>query len=92
MLPIRVPDEAKQRHAPCRLVRMGPPKGVSDEDCGTAEMLRTDEYEPTFGAPAHHAYYKPTPDELAVLNAGGYLELTQIGATVQPFALNVVGA
>lgn len=90
MIPIPVPDEAKQRLAPCRLVRWGPPEGVSDEDCGTVEMIASETTRETFGTLSHFAFFKPTPDELAVLQAGGVLELCQIGAAVQPFALNVV--
>jgi hypothetical protein len=92
VVPITIPDEAKQRLAPCRLVRWRAPDGVSEEDCGTVEMVTSETTRSTFGTISHFAFFKPTPEELAVLNAGGYLELCQIGAAVQPFALNVVGA
>jgi hypothetical protein len=88
--PIRVPDEAKVRLAPCRLVRWGPPEGVSDEDCGTVEMLASTSTRSTYGTISHFAFFKPTADELKALQDGAVLELCQIGAAVQPFALNVV--
>jgi hypothetical protein len=37
MNPIPVPDNVKAGRPDHRLVSMGPPRGVSDDDCGTAE-------------------------------------------------------
>jgi hypothetical protein len=90
VIPIPVPDEAKaERGAECDLVQMRPPEGVTEEDCGTAEMLLGRGPYQGFHGRGQFAYFRPTADELAVLNAGGYLELCQIGRVVQPFALNV---
>lgn len=93
MIPIQVPDEAKaERGGQCNVVDMRPPQGVSDTDCGTAQMLVGTRPEPAFGTRANFAYFRPSAEELAVLAAGGYLELCLIGAAVQPFALNVCPA
>jgi hypothetical protein len=93
VIPIPVPDEAKaERGGECDIVDMRPPEGVSDADCGTAQMLLERSSFPGFTGRGQFAYFRPTPDELAVLNAGGYLEMCQIGRVVQPFALNVLPA
>jgi hypothetical protein len=89
MIPIPVPDEAKAERLDCRLVAMGPPRGVSDDDCGTVEMLIGGQPLPGFTGRAQYAYYRPTPEELEQLLAGGFLELCQIGNVVQPFSLAV---
>lgn len=89
MEPIPVPDTAKATRPSYRLVSMGPPRGVSDEVCGTVEML----IEPTAGYPgvgrAQYAYYRPSPVECAQLARGGFLEMAQYGDVVQPFSLVV---
>lgn len=35
------------------------------------------------------AYFKPSKEELELLNAGGFIEMNQVGTVVQPFALSV---
>lgn len=68
---------------------MGPPRGVSDQDCGTAAMLVSPEGDAIPGYPAkrHYAYFRPTPAELERLKNGGFLEMVQYGHMVQPFGL-----
>jgi len=98
MIPIPVPDEARTARPDCRAVSMGPPPGVSDEDCGTVEMLiappptRLDHSDiPGFGGRAQYAYYRPTPEELDLLRDGGFIEFAQYGQVVQPFSAAVWG-
>jgi hypothetical protein len=90
MTPVRVPDLARQARPLTELILMGPPPGVSDDDCGTVQMLVTNEVLPRIGR-AHYAYFRPTDEELAALNQGAYLELALYGAGVQPFGLVVQG-
>jgi hypothetical protein len=90
MNPIRVPDSAKASRPWCRVVSMGPPAGVSDDDCGTVEMLVAPVETASRGiGRGQYAYFRPTPAELATLNAGGFIEFAQYGDVVQPFGAAV---
>lgn len=90
MNPTTVPESAKAAHPDHRTVSMGPPRGVSDDDCGTAEMLiGSRPAMPGFEGRDQFAFFKPTEADLAVLNAGGYLVMNQLGTVVQPFSLGV---
>jgi predicted RNase H-like HicB family nuclease len=87
---IPVPEAARVGRPECEFVRMGPPPGVRDEDCGTAEMLVSPPGRiPGFGGRANYAYFRPTPEELEQLKAGGFIELAQYGSVVQPFGMAV---
>lgn len=93
MNPTTVPESAKRAHPNHQLVDMGPPRGVSDTDCGTAQMLLGDvRAMPGFDGRDQLAFFKPTAADLATLNAGGYLVLNQLGHVVQPFSLGVWAA
>jgi hypothetical protein len=89
VIPIPVPDEAKRARGDCQLVDMGRPRGVPEDECGSAEMLIGGRLLTGFAGRAQYAYFKPSADELAQLNAGGFLEMCQIGTVVQPFSLVV---
>ena len=90
MNPIRVPESAKSAHPTHVLIDMGPPSGVSDDDCGTAQMLLgTKPAMPGFAGRDQLAFFKPSEADLALLNAGGYLVMNQLGTIVQPFSLGV---
>lgn len=87
MEPIAVPEAARAGRPDCQFVRMGPPRGVKDEDCGTAEMLvSTGQRIPGFSGRGHYAYYRPSPEELELLADGGFIEFAQYGSVVQPFS------
>lgn len=89
MIPIPVPDVAKRGRPECRLVDMGRPAGVPEEECGSAQMLIGGRPLTNFAGREQFAYFRPTASELAILNAGGFLEMCQIGTVVQPFSLSV---
>ncbi len=89
MNPIAVPASARAGRPECQLVDMGPPPGVSDEDCGTLQMLISGQTLLGFPGRAQYAYFRPSPAELELLNAGGFLEMCQLGQVVQPFSLAV---
>lgn len=92
MNPVPVPPEARIDRPDCSHARMGPPPGVSDDDCGTVEML----LEPVTtlhpgGIPrGQYAYFQPSAEELEQLQAGGYIEVAQYGLSVQPFGARIV--
>lgn len=85
-----VPESAKRAHPNHVVVDMGPPPGVSDDDCGTAQMLLGREPAmPGFNGRDQLAYFKPSAADLEVLNAGGLLVMNQLGQVVQPFSVSV---
>ena len=86
MNPISVPPAAVAGRPECQLVNMGPPRGVSDDDCGTAQMLiQPHGHQPAGIGRGNYAYFRPTPAELEQLAAGGFIEIAQYGDVVQPF-------
>lgn len=91
MTPIPIPDEALATRPDCRSVSMGPPRGVSNDDCGTAAMLISDVNNDIPGYPARrqYVYFRPSEDELETLRNGGFIEFCQYGHTVQPFSAEI---
>lgn len=90
MIPIPVPENVKAGRPSGRITQMGPPQGVSDEDCGTAEMLiEASNAIPGYPARSNYAYYKPNAYELELLKNGGVIEFCQVGNVVQPFSAAV---
>lgn len=73
MTPIPIPPEAAASRPHLRALRIGPPPGVSDDDCGTVESLTgvQDGYQ------VFADYWRPTPEQLEALAAGGFIELIQ---------------
>lgn len=88
---IPVPESAKAGRPECVVVAMGPPRGVSDEDCGTAEMLVSPPGERLPGYPSrvNYAYYRPSAAEIEQLRNGGFIEFAQYGNVVQPFSATI---
>lgn len=90
MEPVAVPEQVKRHHPSYRLVQMGPPPGVSGDDCGTAEMLIGDR--PVMaGFPGRDqmVFYRPDAYDLQLLNDGGVICFNQLGTVVQPFSVGV---
>lgn len=73
MDPIPVPPEAAASRPNLRALSIGPPAGVSDHDCNTVESL----VGVLHGYPAYADYWRPTREQLAALQAGGFIELIQ---------------
>lgn len=73
MTPVPIPPEAAASRPDMRAMNIGPPVGVSDEDCGTVNAL----VGYIEGMPAYAGYWRPTPEQLALLNDGGFIELIQ---------------
>lgn len=57
-------------------------------DVGDLWVERTEDWEGT-GQPALVSTFKPSADELAVLNAGGGIDLAVLGRGMPPVAVNV---
>lgn len=74
MTPIPIPPEAAATRPDCRALRIGPPPGVSDADCGTLESLVGKSPE---GYPMYAGYWRPDAEQLEALAAGGFIELIQ---------------
>ncbi len=89
MTPISIPAAAALTRPGCTPIQMGPPPGVSDEDCGTVEMLVSPVPLSSGVGRPHFAYFRPSPIELRQLLDGGFLELALYGNGVQPFGLAV---
>jgi len=73
MTPIPIPPEAAAARPDCRALRIGPPPGISDQECGTVEALVGS----SDGFPMYANYWRPTPEQLQALAAGGFIELIQ---------------
>ncbi len=80
MLPINFPEAA---------VSLGRPSDMTDEECGPLPVARgiVQLSENSVG-PAVISAWKPTPEELAMLNAGGPIYLHVIGRTQPPVMLS----
>ena len=90
MNPIKVPNRALKGRPNHSLVEMGKPPGVSDADCVSVQMLiGLTPTLPGFSGVDQFAYFKPSERELELLNAGGFIEMNQLGTVVQPFSLSV---
>jgi hypothetical protein len=73
MTPVPIPPEAAASRPHLKAISVGPPPGVSDADCGTVESLAGIQD----GYPMYADYWRPTPEQLEALAAGGFIELIQ---------------
>lgn len=73
MTPTAVPAVVREHRPDLTTINVGPPPGVSDEDCGTVESLVGQ----VGGYAAYTSHWKPTVEQLELLNAGGSIELVQ---------------
>ena len=73
MTPIPIPPEAAATRPHLKALSIGPPPGVSDQDCGTVESLVGMQD----GYPVYADYWRPTPEQLEALAVGGFIELIQ---------------
>lgn len=71
---------------------LAPPSGVSSAECRPLPITRIWFDMPNGGhQPGVISYWQPTPEELALLNAGRPLYLSFVGLTHPPVALGVQG-
>lgn len=73
------------QHTSCNAV-LGAPRGVSIDQC-KALAIRRVQYED--GACAVQSFWKPSAEELALLNAGHPVQLELWGVTMPPALLTV---
>lgn len=85
MEPIPVPAIAEAARPWAHKRAVGPPIGLSDEDCGTVEALVGEEQ---FGT-VYRDYWRPTADQLQILNEGGFIELAQYTPQMMMHAMTV---
>jgi hypothetical protein len=86
MTPIPIPPEAAAARATLKALRIGPPPGVSDAECGTVESLVGQSEE---GYPMYANYWRPTPEQLDALAAGGFIELIQYAPRMAMHSMTV---
>lgn len=73
MNPVGIPPQAVRNNPNLKAIHVGPPKGMTEEECGTVESLAGVAHD----LPVWADYWQPTPGQLAMLNAGGFIELRQ---------------
>ena len=88
---VAVPEIEKASRPWAQEVRVGPPIGVSDDDCGTAQAL----VEPaklgdTYTVNDWQVYYKPDAGEIANLEAGGWIKLSMLSGQMIPHSISIV--
>jgi hypothetical protein len=91
MEPIPVPTHMRDvLYADFHVQHFGPPQGFSDEEVGTPECLVGHVW-PRDGVvlPVIADFWKPTPEQLEMLNAGGVLELRFYTNTLVMHSLTV---
>lgn len=74
------------QHPLCNTVLAAPP-GVSIDECRALPIRRAQFSD---GAPCVQSFWKPTPEELALLNAGEPVIFTAWGTTHPPVILEVM--
>lgn len=88
MTPIPIPPEAAATRPHLKALSIGPPPGVSDAECGTVESLVGMQD----GYPVYADYWRPDPDQLEALAAGGFIELIQYAPRMVMHSLTVWAA
>lgn len=85
MTPIPVPNNAERARPWAHKRNIGPPRGLTDDECGTVEALVGEE---TYGT-VFRDYWRPTPEQLEALNRGGFIELAQYTPQMMMHSLTV---
>lgn len=89
MTPIGIPPSAARANPNLRAKHVGPPPGIGDDECGTPEVLVGVSPE---GYPVYADYWRPTVEQLALLNGGGYIELRQYAQQMAMHSLTIHSA
>lgn len=77
MTPTSVPQIVKDAKPWGRVLPIGPPRDFSGDEVGTVEAVYTQETVDGRQVPCFRDYWRPTPEQLEILNSGGFLELAQ---------------
>jgi len=67
---------------------LAPPRGASPEECLPLPVTHVEFID---GSPGVCSFWKPSEEELALLNAGAAVRLTVVGVTHPPLAIGVDG-
>lgn len=86
MEPVDPPTLVRKLRPDTSQQRIGAPPGVSEEDCGAVTAL-VGLFDP--GIPGVADYFKPTREQLELLNAGGVIEFVQFTHRMAMHAVNV---
>ena len=89
MDPIPVPPEAFASRPGFRVLNIGPPAGMTEEKCASVEAFVG--YSEAGGLMIAD-YWRPTPEQLAVLNEGGFVELIQYAPAMVMHSMTVWSA
>jgi hypothetical protein len=85
-----VPEIEKAARPWAKVIDIGPPPGIGDKDCGTANSLVEPGTGPWEGATSRYTYFRPTDEELGILCEGGLVRFNQIGGYMVPHSARVV--
>lgn len=89
MIPTTIPEHAYRQGLTKEIV--GPPEDISEEECGTIEILMGEYLAGAFdGAPAIASYWKPSSEEIDLLLKGGVVEMVLLLPFVPVMQLNAV--
>jgi hypothetical protein len=90
MRPVSVPKKAQEDSPHLRVIRIGPPKGINDDQCGTVEALVGPHKEVGVfdGAPCIKTYWRPSQEELEFIASGGVIELCYFSKTMLVTSMN----
>lgn len=86
-----VPEIAKKVRPHGRVFPIGPPRGFSDDAVGTVEAMFTVELIDGRHVPCYRDYWRPTKEQLEILNKGGFIELAQYSPEMIMHGLQVWG-
>lgn len=87
MQPIPIPEQARVARPELYARRIGPPRGISDEDCGTVESLVGS----IDGMRAFCDYWKPSKKEIEALQKGAFIELIQYTPQMMMHSMTIWG-
>jgi hypothetical protein len=85
MEPCPVPLEVLDARPQMATLIIGPPPGVPADECGSVHALAG----MIGGYAAVTDYWRPTPEQLEALNAGGFIELVQYSSRMVMHSMSV---
>jgi hypothetical protein len=86
-----VPDVAKSLYPDGQEVYVQPPDGVPENEVGVSPSLVTIHSGGMMdGCPMFHEFFRPTAEELEILNNGGMIELILMCTAMPPHAMGVI--
>jgi len=88
--PRPVPTKAQEKYPDAMVRDIGPPKGISADDCGTAAVLIDQQIDgPWKGLFTFHMYFQPTKQQIEQLQNGAYIEVAMTGNGLMPHYVTI---